>query len=243
MADDPRKQPEQRDPGGLRGVGVTVNEATPIAEDLPELPVSNVKELFTDNLFKDAKNTILTLVFGGLLVYALYRAFTFVFLNTKVIEGVERSGWEVVADRLQIYMLGPNFLGTGVTLPSVWIGIAVLLAAAGLAFGLLSDPDAPPMRTRTRVAMIGAPGLGIVLGAPPQRDVDLTGAGAVKKRRDSDDEVPSKSSGKRTKDHSSGKQSPGTGPDEPGGCRRPAKKQRREKGGGQRRWGETAGLE
>ena len=93
MADDPRKQPEQRDPGGLRGAGVTINEATPIADDLPELPVSNIKELFTDNLFKDAKNSVLTLVFGSALLYALYRGLTFVFLNTKVIDGVERSGW------------------------------------------------------------------------------------------------------------------------------------------------------
>lgn len=158
MTDGPRDQH-----GTPLGLIPGDNDGPPIAQDLPELPVSNVKELFTDNLFKDTKNSVLTLVFGTALLYALYRGLTFVFLNTKVIDGVERSGWEVVADRLQIYMLGPNFLGTGVTLPSVWIGVAVLLASAGLAFGLLSDPDAPPMKPRTRVAMVGAPGLGIVL--------------------------------------------------------------------------------
>lgn len=166
MADDPTPQGEQQ-PGPPVGapvglVGGDATDATPLADETP-LRFDSAKELFTDNLFKDAKNSVLTLIFGGLLVYALFRAFTFVFLNVKVIDGVERSGWEVVRDQLIIYMLGPNFGGTGVSLPMVWVGIALIIAGAGLAFGLLSDPDAPPMRPRTRVAMIGAPGLGIGL--------------------------------------------------------------------------------
>ena len=150
-------------PVGLIGGG---NEAgNVIAADPPPAPGlgKGLGSILKDNLFKDVKNSILTLVSFALLAWIVFKAFGFVFLNEKTFEdgAVVRSGWEVVRDGpLQTYMLGNNFGNTGIELSTIWIGIYLAALTMGLAVALAHDPSAPPMRRNTRLAVTIPPVIG-----------------------------------------------------------------------------------
>lgn len=149
-------------PLGLLGTG---DAGEPIAAETPDGPgmVGSIRELFTDNLFKDAKNTVLTLVFGALLGWIVVKVVSFVFLNTKTFDdgAVVRSGWEVVSTQLQVYMVGPDFT-SAVSLTNAWIGVWLIAAALGLLIGTNHDPDAKRLPLRRQLGLFGAPVIGLV---------------------------------------------------------------------------------
>ena len=145
---------ENQTPVGI--VAAAAPDGVPIAADAPPRKGAGqgVGEIIRGNLFKDAKNSILTLGFGLVLVYLLYRLANYLFVTAR---------WEVIYNGpLEFYMVGKDFDGTGISYTSLWLGVYVALLAMGLAGGLGYDEDAPPMSTGARAAMIGGPLVGIV---------------------------------------------------------------------------------
>jgi general L-amino acid transport system permease protein len=143
-------------------------EDQPVAADAPKLPVRGIKELLTDNLFKDAKNGVLTVVFGALLLYVGYRAFGFIFLNTKIgPDGLPRSGWEVVREPLVTYMVGTRFSRTGIPFSYLWAAIYALALSLGFTVGAgsrkLLEPVDVPLRTTLGILLPPALGAAAIL--------------------------------------------------------------------------------
>ena len=137
--------------GGARG-----NDENPIARDAPPRRGAGkgLRSVFRDNLFKDAKNSILTLVFGAVILFVLYRTFSYVFITAR---------WEVIYDGpLEFYMVGKDFRRTGISYEMLWAGVYTAVLAMGIGSGLGYDEEAPPMRPSARMAMIGGPMVGIV---------------------------------------------------------------------------------
>lgn len=177
MTDDQGRQGEQQDPKAPRvalgddGIPVSmqaqygVEPPHLVVADAPELPglEGGLKGLFRDNLFKDAKNTVLTLVFGSLLVWLIWKTIGFVFFNTKVTpDGSTRNAWDVVREGpLIVYMVGNRFGQTGVGLEMVWAAVYVIMLTFGLGLGVSAVKDAPPARLGTRLGMILPPVIGV----------------------------------------------------------------------------------
>jgi len=146
--------------------------------DLPPAPPppgtgGGLRELLRDNLFKDAKNTILTLVFGLLLAFVLLRSMTFLFATAR---------WEVIRDGpLEFYMVGKDFSRTSITYEMLWAGIYVAVFATALAVGMARRDDVPPMRRGSLIAMIAGPafGLGLILSMTRTITPTLLSIGAV----------------------------------------------------------------
>jgi general L-amino acid transport system permease protein len=125
----------------------------------PEAPGTDqgLRGILRDNLFKDVKNSILTVVFGLVLGFVLVKSLTFVFVTAR---------WEVIVEGpLEFYMVGNSFQSTGISWASLWAGIYVAVATVGLAVGLSYRPGIPPMRPGAKAAMIGGPlvGIGLIL--------------------------------------------------------------------------------
>ncbi|HUG85062.1 MAG TPA: amino acid ABC transporter permease [Euzebya sp.] len=138
-------------------------EDQPVAPDAPSLDIHSARDLLRGNLFKDPKNSILTLVFGTILVYAVYKTFGFVFLNEKVAQdGTVRSGWEVVRQPLVTYMVGTRFSATGIPFSYLWAGIYAVSLALGLTAGAGARKvrDAPAVPLRTTLGILLPPVLG-----------------------------------------------------------------------------------
>lgn len=161
---------EHQGPRDERGVplgmlSVQQDDAMPIVADAPAPPGTGggLRALLRENLFKDARNSLMTVVFGGIIVYLAVRAMGFVLFNRKVMpDGTVRSGWEVISDGpLLVYMVGNRFSQTGVSLTEVWISVWLVALAFGLAMGIGARADAPPMRLRTRLGITVPPFLGI----------------------------------------------------------------------------------
>jgi general L-amino acid transport system permease protein len=132
-------------------------EITYEAPPPPDAPGTEggIRGILRNNLFKDVKNSILTVVFGLLLAFVLVRSLTFLFVTAR---------WEVIVEGpLEFYMVGNNFQNTGISWASLWAGIYVAVAAGGLAVGLSYRPGIPPMRPSAKAAMIGGPLVGIAL--------------------------------------------------------------------------------
>lgn len=129
-------------------------EATPVDEPaLAPLRESGLRGIFRDNLFKDAKNSALTVLFGVALAYVSLRAVLFLFVTAR---------WEVVSDGpLIFYMVGKDFGRTGISYEMLWGGIFTALFTLGVAVGLGSRAEAPPMRFGARAVMIGGPVFGL----------------------------------------------------------------------------------
>ena len=146
--------------------------------DLPPAPPppgteGGIKELLRDNLFKDAKNTVLTLVFGFVLAFVLVRSLTFLFVTAR---------WEVIRDGpLVFYMVGKDFERTGISYEMLWAGIYVAVFATALSVGMAARVDAPPMRRSARAAMIAGPafGIGLILSMTRTITPTLLSLGAV----------------------------------------------------------------
>ncbi|MEL7207969.1 MAG: ABC transporter permease subunit, partial [Actinomycetota bacterium] len=128
---------------------------TPVAPEPPPLVEKGwgPREVLRENLFKDTKNTVLTLLFGAVILFVLFRTVNFVFITAR---------WEVIYDGpLEFYMVGKDFGRTGISFEMLWAGIYTAAFALGLGSGLAHDDEAPPMRLGARVAMIGGPLFGI----------------------------------------------------------------------------------
>ena len=101
-------------------------EDNPVAPDAP-MPTGldhGLRGLIRENLFKDAKNSILTIVFGLIIGYVLYRASIFVFFNEKVTpDGGMRNSWDIISSQLIRYMVGTQFDGTNIGYPMLWAAI------------------------------------------------------------------------------------------------------------------------
>ena len=91
-----------------------------------------LREILRDNLFKDVKNSVLTVMFGLVLAYVLVRSMTFLFVTAR---------WEVIVDGpLVFYMVGNDFANTGISYEMLWAGIYVAVLATALAVGLAYRP-------------------------------------------------------------------------------------------------------
>lgn len=126
----------------------------PVAAPPPPTGLHGFRAVVRGNLFKDAKNTILTLVFGAILGYLLFKTALFLFVTAR---------WEVIYDGpLTFYMVGKDFGRTGISYGMLWAGIYVAVFTMATASGLAQRNDAPPMGFGARAAMIGGPLFGIV---------------------------------------------------------------------------------
>lgn len=147
--DDPHLQPGTVGllGGDASGAG---DDGTPIVPEAPSLiEGKSFREVLRTNLFKDTKNTVVTIIFGAVLLFALFRTVNFVFITAR---------WEVIYNGpLTFYMVGPKFANTGIGFTSLWIGIYLVCVAFGLALGL-SRAETKPSRGFL-VSAIGAPGL------------------------------------------------------------------------------------
>lgn len=149
-------------------LGVT-DAADPVDNPLvpapPPLPGSGqgLGTFVRENLFKDAKNSILTVTFGLLLAYVGYRAGVFVFANDKLnAEGELVNSWTVISSQLRVYMVG-GFPETGVGYPMLWGAVYVVALALGFGTGRRRGDESPPMRPRTRLGIAAPPLLAVVV--------------------------------------------------------------------------------
>lgn len=165
--DDKARQQDAEYRANVSGVDVLADGEQVVPENptpVPDaLPIGSFKELFTDNLFKDVKNSILTVVFGAIVLWATYKAFGFVFLNEKVgAEGEIRSAWEVLRDGpFVVYMVGNRFAESGVSFAMLWGGIYLVAAIAGLGTGRPKPVDVPPASKRALSGILLPPVLGL----------------------------------------------------------------------------------
>lgn len=162
-------------PPGLYGGGGHMH--TPIAADAPPRRGADtgVRGVLRDNLFKDTKNSILTVLFGAVILFVLIKTFNYVFITAR---------WEVIYNGpLEFYMVGKDFRRTGISYEMLWAGIYTAVLAMGIGTGLGYNEESPPMRLGARLAMIGGPLVGIVFILSMTRTITPTlltaGAGGV----------------------------------------------------------------
>lgn len=128
-------------------------ETVYIAPAPPPGASGGLREVFRDNLFKDLKNGILTLLFGGILAYVALRALLYMFVTAR---------WEVIYNGpLSFYMVGKDFGRTGISYEMLWAGILVAMFTVGIASGLANRSAGPRMSLTSRAAMIGGPLFGV----------------------------------------------------------------------------------
>jgi general L-amino acid transport system permease protein len=123
----------------------------------PEIIIPRTKEglqrWVKDHLFGSLKDTILTVLFGSVLAYLLYRTVVYVFISGR---------WEVVAEGpLVIYMVGNRFNQATVTYANVWGAIYILIAVAGLIAGV-SRAHGNIITWQTTLKIMAAPIIGIL---------------------------------------------------------------------------------
>ena len=124
-----------------------------VAPPPPPESGGSLREILKDNLFKDLKNSILTIIFGLVLAYIGLRSALFLFVTAR---------WEVISEGpLVFYMVGKDFNRTGISYEMLWAGVHVALFALGIAAGLVGRNPGPPMRLGSRIAMIGGPLFGV----------------------------------------------------------------------------------
>ena len=99
-------------------------EPIPVAEtEGPPIRRLGLREWLRQNLFSNWWNSVLTVVFGVLAVWALYRVARFVFFDAR---------WEIVERNLTNFMV---FQFPRAELWRVWVALYVLAAVSGLAVG------------------------------------------------------------------------------------------------------------
>ena len=79
------------------------------------------------NLFRDAKSTVLTFVFAIVLAYVLYRAAVFVFVSGR---------WDLARVELLSFMVGNQFPRDPASLQALWTAMALVAAPIGLQLGV-----------------------------------------------------------------------------------------------------------
>lgn len=150
----------------------TMGQSTPgpednvIVADAPPAPGTHegIGVLIRKNLFKDVKNSLITIFFGLLLGYAIYKAVGFVFFNQKATpDGGTRNAWVVIRDQLEFYMVGTEFQRTGIGFGRIWAAIYVVAFAMGLAGGKVAGDDSPEMSLKSRAGIVGPPLFGALV--------------------------------------------------------------------------------
>lgn len=139
----------------------------PVVPDQDQLlPPSNepLATRLKEGLFGSAKDTVLTIVFGFVLAYVMYRSYLFVFDNLKPTpEGDLVNSWNVIRDNLEVLMVGSAFGRTGIGYPMLWAAIYVFTFALGFTVGPVDPTTVVPMSTRTKVSIIGPTALGVLV--------------------------------------------------------------------------------
>ena len=79
------------------------------------------------NLFRDAKSIVLTIVFAVVLAYVVYRAAVFVFVSGR---------WDLARVELLSFMVGTQFPRDPASLQKLWIALALVAAPVGLQLGI-----------------------------------------------------------------------------------------------------------
>jgi general L-amino acid transport system permease protein len=117
-----------------------------------------------DGLFKDAKNSILTITFGVIMLYAGYRAYGFMFDNLKATpDGGLVNSWRVIRQNLTPFMVGSEFPSTGIGYPMLWAAIYTAALTLGLATGPTKNEERAPLTGRTRLTILVPPLLGAIV--------------------------------------------------------------------------------
>jgi general L-amino acid transport system permease protein len=117
-----------------------------------------------DGLFKDAKNSILTITFGVIMLYAGYRAYGFMFDNLKATpDGGLVNSWRVIRQNLTPFMVGSEFPSTGIGYPMLWAAIYTAALTLGLATGPTKNEERVPLTGRTRLTILVPPLLGAIV--------------------------------------------------------------------------------
>jgi general L-amino acid transport system permease protein len=117
-----------------------------------------------DGLFKDAKNSILTITFGFIMLYVGYRAYGFMFNNLKATpDGGLVNSWRVVRQNLTPFMVGAEFPSTGIGYPMLWGAIYTMALTLGLATGPTKGEERVPLTGRTKLSIILPPLLGAIV--------------------------------------------------------------------------------
>jgi general L-amino acid transport system permease protein len=98
-------------------------EPMPPPEEAPKehLPP---RQWVRENLFNSPLNTVLTIVFGALIAFVVFRATRFIFFTGR---------WEIVQVNLANYMLGRFPRGE---IHRIWIAIFIIASAAGIGSGI-----------------------------------------------------------------------------------------------------------
>ena len=148
-----------RDTAPVGLLGGESDFGTPIAQDPPSLLDDgfSLTGLLKDNLFKDGKNSVLTVVFALVFGFGLFRTLRFLFVTAR---------WEVIYEGpLTFYMVGKDFDRTGISYGSIWAAMFVVALTLGLGIGMAEREEVPPMRRGTRAAIVGGPlfGVGFIL--------------------------------------------------------------------------------
>lgn len=138
----------------LRGLQEDVSiemlpETGRIVETAPAKEPQTRGEWIRQNLFSGPFNSVLTIVAGALLIYVVYQAFGFVFLN---------SDWRVIQVRMKAYMVG------GFPIDEVWrVWLSLYLVTALAGFSAGPAARLPRGRSWVRAVIAAAVAAGIVL--------------------------------------------------------------------------------
>lgn len=123
------------------------------------------------NLFNSPASSALTMVFGLLLGYLLYRAARYLFVTGR---------WEFIRVQLISFMVGPNFFTGGGTLPRLWTAVYLLTALAGVAVGVSAARGrAADLRETLRRAAPALLGLAVLLSLTATITPTLLTLGAI----------------------------------------------------------------
>jgi general L-amino acid transport system permease protein len=159
MAIPPEQRDESAEAAAQRLMTESVTEeGLVIPSSAPPLPrtFDGLKRWAKESLFGSTKDIILTVVFGSLLAYLVYRTFVYVFISAR---------WEVIFDGpLVVYMVGNRFNQTDLTYANVWGAIYLLMAVAGLLAGISrANGNITPRRVAAKILAPAALGVVAVL--------------------------------------------------------------------------------
>jgi general L-amino acid transport system permease protein len=119
-----------------RVTNTALPEPLPVLEEVPVEPAASPGDWMRKNLFSSWPNTVLSLVFGALILLAGFRALRFVFVSGR---------WEIIRVNLTNLMVG-RFPRDQLYRP--WVAIFIAASVAGLAFGMQARRNAEESQVR-----------------------------------------------------------------------------------------------
>src|SRR5690606_30295328 len=122
---------QRREPGPAVGEPISIAatdtaalEPQPVPDEPPIEQAATPAEWVRINLFGSPLNSVMTVVFGGLILYSVYRAFIFVFVSGR---------WDIIRVNLTNLMVG-RFPRDQLFRP--WVAIFIAAFVAGVATGV-----------------------------------------------------------------------------------------------------------